>query len=113
MNKYHNDKVSEDGIVFDSKAERRRYRELKLMEQAGEITNLRLQPEYELIPKYTKNGKTVRAVKYRADFLYRDRQGHVIVEDVKGVKTDVYRLKKKIFEYKYPDLTIKEINYHG
>lgn len=108
-NKYHARKTVVDGITFDSRAEATRYTELKLLERAGEITSLVLQPEFELIPGYTKNGKKVRSVKYRADFMYKDRNGQIVIEDVKGVRTKEFALKKKIFEWKYPDLTITEV----
>ena len=107
--KYGNEKAAVDGIVFDSKREARRYKELRLMEAAGEITGLRLQPEYELIPRYKKDGHTIRRTIYRADFEYRTRDGREIVEDVKGFKTDVYKLKKRLFEYLYPEKKIVEI----
>lgn len=108
--KYKNKKVTIDGITFDSRLEANRYCELKLLCQAGEISQLRLQPEFELIPAFRKNGKAYRRTVYRADFMYFDKKtGKYIVEDTKGFKTDVYMLKRKLFEYKYPDLTITEI----
>ncbi len=106
--KYNSKTVEVSGIRFDSKKEARRYLELKTLERAGEIANLELQPEYELQPKFKKNGVTYRPIKYRADFKYEDH-GETVVEDVKGMKTDVYKIKKKMFEYRYPDLTIKEV----
>jgi len=108
-NKYHARKTTIDGITFDSKAEATRYAELKLLERAGEISSLVLQPEFELIPAYTKNGRKIRAVKYRADFMYTDRNGNTVIEDVKGVRTKEFALKKKIFEWKYQNLTITEV----
>ena len=103
--KYHNQKVYVDGIRFDSKKEARRYIQLKELESAGEIHGLELQPEYEILPSYKKNGKTIRRTVYRADFRYF--QGDkVVVEDVKGVETDIFRLKRKLVEYFYPDVTI-------
>lgn len=108
-NKYHARKTTIDGITFDSRAEAARYTELKLLERAGEITSLVLQPEFELIPGYTKNGRKVRSVKYIADFMYTDRNGKTVIEDVKGVRTKEFLLKKKIFEWKYQNLTITEV----
>ena len=111
MSKYFSRKTTLDGITFDSKAEAERYAELKLLEKSGEIYGLALQPSFELIPKYRKHGRTVRAVNYIADFLYIDRKtNQMVVEDVKGYKTEVYRLKKKILEYKYPGIEIKEVH---
>lgn len=71
MSKYKNIKVMVDGIKFDSKAEARRYAELKLMEDTGHIKELKLQPKFELQPKYKNNkGETIRAITYKADFSY-------------------------------------------
>ena len=100
-----------DGITFDSKREANRYSELLLMEKAGIIASLRLQPEF----KCMVNGKKVCT--YKADFEYlmvddigpQGQIGYYIVEDVKGFKTPVYRLKKKLVEACYPGTVIKEI----
>ena len=111
MKKYHNTKIQVDGIMFDSKLEAKRYGQLKMMERAGVIRDLELQPEYELIPSFRKNGKTWRRAVYKADFRYiLCEDDRIIIEDVKGstaVITDVFRLKQKLFEYQYPGLTIK------
>lgn len=103
--KYNATKTEVDGIKFDSKAEARRYKELKLLESVGDISKLELQPKYELQEGFTKNGKRIRSINYVADFSYLDKEGNKIVEDVKGLKTDVYLLKKKMFQKKFPDLT--------
>jgi hypothetical protein len=92
MSKYNNKKTEVDGIVFDSRKEANRYLDLKFLQAAGEIQDLILQPAFDLI---VQGGKVIG--KYYADFKYREGV-KVIVEDVKGVKTDVYRLKKKIVE---------------
>lgn len=89
--------------MFDSKHEAKRYQELRLLEQAGEITNLLLQVPFELIPK-SKYGMPIR---YIADFTYNDLSGQLIVEDAKGVKTPVYRLKRRMMAEIY-DIEIKE-----
>lgn len=108
--KYHNTKTIADGIKFDSKLEAERYAQLKILERAGVIRALELQPSFELIPSFKKNGKTWRRTVYRADFRYiLCEDDSYIIEDVKGstaVITDVFRLKQKLFEYKYPDYTI-------
>lgn len=107
--KYHNKKVEYDGYTFDSIREKNYYIKLKLLEKAGKIKELELQKEYELQPSFKLNNKTSRKITYRADFTYKtaeDDKLHVI--DVKGFRTDVYRLKKKIFEYKYK-IEIEEI----
>lgn len=107
--KYHNKKITYDGYTFDSIKEKNYYIKLKLLEKAGKIKDLELQKEFELQPSYKLNNKTSRKITYRADFTYKtteDDKLHVI--DVKGYRTDVYRLKKKIFEYKYK-IEIEEI----
>lgn len=81
-----------DGIVFDSKKECRRYGELKLLQKAGEITNLEIQPRFDIHIK-----KTYIAF-YKADFRYLNRDGTWTVEDCKGLKMPIYRLKKKLVE---------------
>lgn len=109
VRKYHNKKVEYDGYTFDSIREKNYYIKLKLLEKAGKIKELELQKEYELQPSYKLGNKTSRKITYRADFTYKsteDDKLHVI--DVKGFRTDVYRLKKKLFEYKYK-IKIEEI----
>lgn len=109
--KYGNHHKTVNGIEFASKAEARRYEELLQMEKVGAIKCLRLQPRYELIPSFKKNGKTYRKTEYIADFEYIDMEdGRTIVEDVKGFKTEIYKLKKKLFEYKYGWLSLREVN---
>ena len=103
MSKYKNVKTIIDGIAFDSKKEAARYGELMLLAKAGAIQDLRLQVPFELIPKQAGE----RAVKYIADFVYTEN-GETVVEDVKGVRTDVYRLKKKLM-LKVHGLRIKEV----
>lgn len=108
--KYHSKKVKVDGIEFDSKKEAKRYQELKILKSAGVIECLELQKVFELQPSFKKNGKTYRKITYKADFSYFDNEkGKYIIEDVKGFKTEVYKLKKKMFEYKFKDIEIKEI----
>lgn len=111
--KYGNKKVTVDGIVFDSKKEAARYKELKLMEAAGEIKDLQLQVPFELIPaKYEhferfseKTGKKLKdgvrcvekSVTYIADFVYTDcKTGNQVVADAKGYKSKEYILKRKM-----------------
>jgi hypothetical protein len=103
------DQRTVDGFVFDSAREARRYGELQLLVRVGSVTDLELQPEFELVPKFShpEHG-TIRAIKYRADFRYR-LHGKEIVEDVKGHQTEVYRLKKKLLLYRYPDIDFREV----
>lgn len=108
--KYKAVKTEVNGIKFDSKKEARRYKELKILEKADEIKSLELQPRFLLQEKFKYNGKTIRKIEYVADFRYIDEKGNTIVEDVKGMKTEVYKIKKKIFLKKYGEnLIFKEI----
>lgn len=100
--KYKDKKTLVDGIVFDSKKEAARYQELKLLEKAGIIKDLSLQPNFLLQDKFKYRGKTHRKIEYIADFQYyvvKDKKW--VVEDVKGYQTDVYRIKKKLFLKRY------------
>ena len=101
-NKYNN---LVDGIKFDSIREAERYQELKLLEEAGEISHLELQPIVVLQDKFIYQGRMIRAITYRADFAYFDRAvNRGVIEDVKGTETDVFKIKKKMFLKKYGDL---------
>lgn len=117
--KYNAKKVVVGGEKFDSKKECRRWQELKLLEQSGAISGLQRQVEFELIPTQrrlkwdTKKRKSVykvieRPVKYIADFAYMDAIEGLIVEDVKGLRTPVYILKRKLMLY-LKNIEIKEI----
>lgn len=124
--KYHNKKVVIDGIEFDSQKEGHRYRELCLMQQAGEIGRLRLQVPFELIPNQyeivtvqlkTKSKEVKRLVErrveYVADFVYDDlEKGETVVEDVKGYKMggayDIFKIKRKLMLYVY-GIKVKEL----
>ena len=96
----YNNKITElDGIKFHSRKESMRYGQLKLYEKGGLISDLRLQVSYELIPKLVINGKTERAIKYIADFVYFDTVHKVeIVEDVKGMITDIFKIKYRLMK---------------
>ena len=104
--KYSNKKVvTEDGIRYDSMREAKRGAELELLEKAGEIHNLELQRSFELIPKQ----KGERACTYRSDFTYTDSNtGEFVVEDCKGMRTEVYKIKKKMMLY-FHGITITEV----
>ena len=107
-NKYHNRKTLVDGILFDSQREASRYCELKILLRLGEITNLKLQPEFLLQKGFRKGKKWHRAIKYRADFRYKvAATGETVIEDSKGKRTDVFDLKYKMFEERYPELSLR------
>ncbi len=100
--KYHNNKVLVDNIRFDSKKEANRFIALKNREQAGEIANLSLQKTYVLLDGFTLNGKKIRPITYKADFVYFDKiKNKLIIEDTKGFRTEAYKIKKKMFESRY------------
>ena len=98
MSKYRNIKTEVDGIVFDSKAEAKRYAELRLLEKANKIYNLNLQPKFDCVVEGEK------ICTYHVDFEYWIRNGDFlpddkyICEDVKGFRTQVYKIKKKLVE---------------
>lgn len=109
MSKYNNKKTVVDNIKFDSKAEANRYIELKLLEKSGKISDLELQPKFELQEKYINNkGEKIRAIIYKADFCYLEGN-KIIVEDVKGVETKEFKIKRKLFENKYRDIDFRII----
>lgn len=97
--KYRNTKIEVDGIKFDSKAEYKRYTELKLFERVKNISDLQLQVKFELQPSFTDGqGVKQRAITYVADFVYKEGD-NVIVEDLKSVitaKDSTYKIKKKM-----------------
>lgn len=107
MSKYKNKKVTVGSLNFDSLKEARRYKELLEEQKTGALTDLETQVRFELIPK--QDGE--RACFYVADFVYKDREGKTVVEDVKGSKrmlTDVYKIKKKLM-LKVHGIKVKEI----
>ena len=110
--KYHARKVTVDGITFASRKEAARYQELRLLERAGAISDLRLQERFELIPSQRINGKVVeRPVSYVADFVYTE-DGATVVEDVKGYTKsrayDVFVIKRKLMLEKH-GIQIREV----
>ena len=107
ISKYRANKCVVEDIKFDSEKEAQRYTELKLLEKAGAITDLQLQVPFVLQDSFELNGERVKAIKYIADFTYYEN-GKLVIEDVKGMKTAVYNLKKKMFMYKYKQY-IKEV----
>ena len=97
--KYRNVKTEVDGITFDSKAEADRYCELRAAKRAGAIQGFGIQPSFVLAD----------GVRYRPDFIVCDRDGHVWVEDVKGVETQAFRIKRKLWETQYPWMELRVI----
>ena len=109
--KYGNIKTKLDGYTFDSRKEANRYAELKMLELAGRISQLVIQPKFRIIDSVRWNGKTHRARFYIADFQYFDGE-KIIVEDVKSEitkKNPVYTLKRQLFLIQNPEYTFMEI----
>ena len=107
--KYHNKKTVIDNIEFASKAEANKYCELKLLKKAGEVKSFKLQPKFMVWPAFEKDGKKYRPIYYIADFdvVYADGTREII--DVKSPYTlnlATFRLKQKLFDSKYPKLTL-------
>lgn len=78
------------------------------MQRAKQLSNLRLQVPFLLQEGFKKNGTTHRKIEYIADFVYEEN-GQTVVEDTKGMKTETFKIKQKLFEYKYPELNLKII----
>ena len=96
MSKYHSTPTEVNGIRFDSKREANRWAELRILERAGKIEKLKRQVKYLLIPSQYRDGKCVeRECSYLADFVYI-KDGRLVVEDCKGFRTDVFKIKKKL-----------------
>jgi len=108
MSKYGNRKTQVFGITFDSKAEALRYMELIDMRNDGAISELEIQPEFEILPSFDLRGKHYRTTKYIADFSYIEN-GVLVVEDVKGFETEAFKIKAKLFRYRYPEIELRVI----
>ena len=108
--KYNNHKMEIDGYTFDSRLEADFYLRLKPLVKSGKIKELKIHPRYLLQEGFTKNGKHYQPIYYIADFevLYDD--GTVVIYDTKGMRTEVYKIKRKLFEYRYRDKTIVEVD---
>lgn len=99
--KYNNKRVKVDGIPFDSIKEANRYKELCLLVRAKEITDFKRQPKFILQEGFIYDDIKEESITYKADFMYTEKDGTKVVEDAKGYKTPVYRLKRKLFLKKY------------
>ena len=96
--KYNAKPCEVNGIKYRSQKEMKRHQELLLMEKAGEITDLKREVPFIIVPSVTINGKKAREVIYRADFTYFNGKGELITEDTKGIRTPVYKLKKRLMQ---------------
>lgn len=107
--KYRSKATIVDGICFASKKEARRYGELNLLRRLGEIRNLETQFKMPVWVMNFKGTRSTLAFNYVADFKYNDgKSGDLVIEDVKGFRTPLYRLKKKCVEAQY-EISIREI----
>ena len=106
--KYNNKKIYIDDIKFDSRDESLYYLHLKSLKEKGLIKEFKLQPKYELIPKFKYQGQNRRAMTYAPDFIVTDLEDNVTVIDVKsiGTATQQGELRRKLFEYYYPELNL-------
>lgn len=131
--KYAHIKTEIDGIMFDSKMEADFYIYLKALKEEGSVLHFETQPEYVLQEKFIifegvtyegthplfnklkrkHNLSTVAAIKYRSDFLVTFSDGDQVVIDVKGVETPEFKIKKKLFMYKYPELELMLLTWYG
>ena len=115
--KYHAYKAVIDGIQFDSLNESRYYVFIKRVRdnqqetEHGKLLSFEMQVPYTIVPSYIKKGHRIRKMEYLADFVLRYEDGTERVIDVKGVETDVFKLKKKFVEYVYPEVTIECLKY--
>tara|TARA_A100001011_G_C14289461_1_gene835433 strand:- start:119 stop:430 length:312 start_codon:yes stop_codon:yes gene_type:complete len=103
MTKYRAIKTVVDGITFASRKEATRYTQLRVLQKSGLITELELQPKFKCVVE------GVKICTYIADFQYKENNGLVTVEDVKGMKTPIYKLKKKLVEALYKPMIITEV----
>jgi len=93
--KYRNQRITVDGEIFDSKKEFQRYQELRMLERAGKISGLRRQVAFELAPAVVIGKRKRPALRYISDFVYQEN-GEQVVEDVKGIRTEGYRIKRHL-----------------
>lgn len=112
-NKYNAKKITVDGQTFDSRKEARRYKELTLLQQAGKIRDLQTQVKFPLIPAQKDGKKTIeRECAYIADFVYRDENCRLVVEDVKGYRKggaySVFVIKRKLMLQRY-GIRVREV----
>jgi hypothetical protein len=108
LSKYKNKKIEIDGIKFDSKDESLYYLLLKEFKEEGAIKDFKLQPKYELVPKFKYMGESRRAITYTPDFKVIHTNDTISVIDIKsiGTATQQGELRRKLFEYKYPNISL-------
>lgn len=112
-NKFKNKKTEIDGIKFDSEMESHYYLYLIHLKEIGEVVDFELQPTYILQEGFTKDGKKIRPITYRADFRVIYVDGHEEIIDVKGRITAEFSLKRKMLLYKYRNINFKCVQERG
>jgi len=111
MSKYKSKKIIVDDIEFDSQIEAKYFELLKEKVKNGEIKSFTIQPTYELQPSFIKNGIKYRSINYISDFLILNNDDSIYLIDIKGFQTVDSKLKKKLFDYKYPNIELKLLGY--
>lgn len=109
--KFNAKKIEYDGITFDSKLECEYYKELMLKVKNGEIKSFSIQPKYILQDKFTKYGKNYREISYSPDFMIINNDDGVTLIDVKGFSTPASEIRKKMFDFQYPDIQLIWLTY--
>lgn len=105
--KYNARRTTLKGVSFDSKAEAARYADLLLLVRAKQIRDLEVQKRFLVFPAFRHAGKHIRGIFYVADFFYQDARGNWIAEDVKGVETPVFKIKRKLFMHEFPQIELR------
>lgn len=106
MSKYNSKKIILDGISFDSKHEGLYYEYLKERQEINEIQNFEIQPKYILLESFKRDGKTIRAITYTADFLIYHLDGKIEAVDIKGMSTQQGEMRRKLFLHRYPEINL-------
>lgn len=112
MTKYGAKKTIVNGITFASKLEAERYQQLMLLEKAGEISALVLQPEFQILRGWVhpETGERIKSRFYVADFVYYDTRARLwVVEDTKGMETAEFRLKWSLVKSQYPQYDFRKV----
>ncbi len=108
MNKFGARKTVVDGHTFDSRAEAARYAQLRLLEQAGQISGLHIHPRFVIHDDFfcKQLNQNITRIVYEGDFFYYEN-GEQVVEDVKGVQTEAFKIKRKLFLKRYPHIIFR------
>ena len=112
QSKYKAKKSECDGIVFDSKVEMEYYKYLRLQASLNEIKHFEIQVPYPLLDRFqAATGENIRSITYKLDFVVKHLDGTVQAIDIKGISTEVAKIKRKLFMNKYPMIQLSWISY--